>query len=98
MSIAEFQRLIEEIYGAKDKARGTADTFMWFTEEVGELSRALRRQGRAELVVAGGGILEAVCSTWNAGRLRVADRGVREGILLALSGAVGPGGHASSSQ
>lgn len=55
-------------------------------------------QGRAELVVAGCGILEAVCSTWNAGRLRVADRGVREGILLALSGAVGPGGHASSSQ
>lgn len=49
MSIAEFQRLIEEIYGAKDKARGTADTFMWLTEEVGELSRALRRQGRAEL-------------------------------------------------
>jgi exopolyphosphatase/guanosine-5'-triphosphate,3'-diphosphate pyrophosphatase len=44
-------------------------------------------QGRAELVVAGCGVLEAVCSTWNAGRLRVADRGVREGILLALSGA-----------
>jgi NTP pyrophosphatase (non-canonical NTP hydrolase) len=49
MSIAAFQRLIEEIYGAKDKARGTADTFMWFAEEVGELSRALRRQGREAL-------------------------------------------------
>lgn len=45
-------------------------------------------QGRAELVVAGCGVLEAVCSTWQAGRLRVADRGVREGILLALSGAI----------
>lgn len=45
-------------------------------------------QGRAELVVAGCGVLEAVCSTWPAGRLRVADRGVREGILLALSKAV----------
>jgi exopolyphosphatase/guanosine-5'-triphosphate,3'-diphosphate pyrophosphatase len=45
-------------------------------------------QGRAELVVAGCGVLEAVCSTWPAGRLRVADRGVREGILLALSQAV----------
>jgi exopolyphosphatase / guanosine-5'-triphosphate,3'-diphosphate pyrophosphatase len=42
-------------------------------------------QGRAELVVAGCGVLEAVCRTWPAGRLRVADRGVREGILLALS-------------
>lgn len=45
-------------------------------------------QGRAELVVAGCGVLEAVCTTWPAGRLRVADRGVREGILLALSKAV----------
>lgn len=42
-------------------------------------------QGRAELVVAGCGVLEAVCRVWPAGRLRVADRGVREGILLALS-------------
>lgn len=42
-------------------------------------------QGRAELVVAGCGVLEAVCRTWPAGRLRVADRGVREGILLALA-------------
>ena len=49
MKIAEFQRLIEDIYGAKDKARGTPETYMWFAEEVGELSRALRRQGRAEL-------------------------------------------------
>ena len=41
--------------------------------------------GRAELVVAGCAVLEAVCRTWPAGRLRVADRGVREGILLALA-------------
>jgi exopolyphosphatase/guanosine-5'-triphosphate,3'-diphosphate pyrophosphatase len=46
-------------------------------------------QGRAELVVAGCGVLEAVCRTWPAGRLRVADRGVREGILLALSAQAG---------
>lgn len=49
MSIREFQDLIEAIYGRKDGARGTAGTFMWFTEEVGELSRALRRGDRAEL-------------------------------------------------
>ncbi len=45
-------------------------------------------QGRAELVVAGCGVLEAVCRVWPAGRLRVADRGVREGILLALAASV----------
>lgn len=49
MTIREFQQLIDDVYGAKDAARGTAGTFMWFTEEVGELSRALRRGRREEL-------------------------------------------------
>ena len=49
MKVSEFQRLIDDIYGAKDRARGTATTFMWLAEEVGELSRALRRQGREEI-------------------------------------------------
>jgi NTP pyrophosphatase (non-canonical NTP hydrolase) len=49
VTIAEFQRLIESIYGEKDLARGTAGTFMWFTEEVGELARALKKGDRAEL-------------------------------------------------
>jgi len=39
---------------------------------------------RADLVAAGCAILEAICRTWPVGRLRVADRGVREGILLGL--------------
>ena len=43
MTIAEFQRSIDALYGAKDRGRGLEGTFMWFTEEVGELSRALRR-------------------------------------------------------
>jgi exopolyphosphatase/guanosine-5'-triphosphate,3'-diphosphate pyrophosphatase len=44
---------------------------------------------RADLVVAGCAILEAICRLWPVGRLRVADRGVREGILLGLSFAAG---------
>ena len=39
---------------------------------------------RADLVVAGCAILAAICRLWPAGRLRVADRGVREGILLSM--------------
>lgn len=39
---------------------------------------------RADLVVAGCAILEAMCALWPVGRLRVADRGLREGILLGL--------------
>ena len=43
MTLAEFQRRIDALYGAKDRGRGLEGTFMWFTEEVGELSRGLRR-------------------------------------------------------
>lgn len=39
---------------------------------------------RADLVVAGCAILEAICTVWPVGRLRVADRGVREGMLLGM--------------
>lgn len=42
---------------------------------------------RADLVVAGCAILEAICAQWPVGQLRVADRGVREGILFDLLGA-----------
>ncbi|RJF85944.1 Ppx/GppA family phosphatase [Sphingomonas cavernae] len=39
---------------------------------------------RADLVVAGCGILEAIIDIWPAERLGVADRGIREGILRRL--------------
>ena len=45
----EFQDRIERIYGARDRERGLAETFMWFAEEVGELSRALRSRDRKNL-------------------------------------------------
>ncbi len=39
---------------------------------------------RADLVLAGCAILEALLRTWPCERLRVADRGLREGILATL--------------
>jgi exopolyphosphatase/guanosine-5'-triphosphate,3'-diphosphate pyrophosphatase len=42
--------------------------------------------GRADLVVAGCAILEAVMRIWPVASLRVADRGLREGILHDLMG------------
>ena len=62
MTIQEFQRLIERIYGEKDSARGTAGTFMWFSEEVGELSRALRRGRREELEGEFADVLAWLCT------------------------------------
>lgn len=44
LGLAEFQRYIEAIYFRKDKERGIEKTYMWFAEEVGELTRALRRK------------------------------------------------------
>jgi exopolyphosphatase/guanosine-5'-triphosphate,3'-diphosphate pyrophosphatase len=56
--------------------------------------RALTRQARAahpcigpdraDLVLPGAAILETVCRMWPVARVRVADRGLREGVLLDL--------------
>jgi len=49
VEIGEFQRRLREIYETRDRARGRDATFMWLVEEVGELSRALRRGDAANL-------------------------------------------------
>lgn len=49
MQIQEFQQLIERLYLERDSERGLEGTHMWFCEEVGELTRALRRDTREEL-------------------------------------------------
>lgn len=43
MEIHEFQKLIEELYLERDTERGIEGTYFWFAEEVGELTRAIRR-------------------------------------------------------
>ena len=42
ITLAEFQRLIREMYLPRDVDRGVDGTFMWLIEEVGELAAALR--------------------------------------------------------
>lgn len=44
---------------------------------------------RADLVLAGAAILEAVQRRWPCQRVRVADRGLREGLLLAMMSETG---------
>jgi len=39
---------------------------------------------RADLMLAGCAILEAICHMWPVGRLKIADRGLREGLLMDL--------------
>ncbi len=49
MQVHEYQQLIERLYFEKDKGRGWQETFIWFVEEVGELGRALRAEGRPQI-------------------------------------------------
>ena len=49
LGVAEFQQRIEAIYLERDRARGKLGTFAWLVEEIGELSRALRRADQDNL-------------------------------------------------
>lgn len=44
MEIRDFQQHIERMYSARDRVRGAAKTFLWFSEEVGELASAIAEQ------------------------------------------------------
>ncbi len=48
LSLSQLQQLIRDTYDAKDRRRGVEGTFMWFMEEVGELSAALRNGSDAD--------------------------------------------------
>lgn len=49
MHIRQFQNLIREIYIKNDLKRGMAQTFMWFVEEIGELSDAILKKDEKSL-------------------------------------------------
>lgn len=42
MNLDDLQALIEKMYSEKDRRRGSAATFLWLCEEIGELAAALR--------------------------------------------------------
>src|SRR5258708_11420028 len=51
LTLGAIQRQIRRMYGAKDEARGDAATFLWLTEEFGELATALRSGSNEELAL-----------------------------------------------
>jgi len=48
MDIAAFQQLIRDRYHETDAARGVPGTFLWFSEEIGELAEALGQRERGD--------------------------------------------------
>ena len=65
MQISEFQHLILEKYGKRDRERGTAATFMWFVEEVGELATALSGNDHANKEEEFADVLAWMCTLAN---------------------------------
>jgi len=49
LTLSALQQMILQMYGAKDAARGDAATFLWLTEEFGELATAVRAGRQDEL-------------------------------------------------
>jgi NTP pyrophosphatase (non-canonical NTP hydrolase) len=81
MTLPELQQLIRDLFGAKDERRGTEGTFMWFMEEVGELSAALRNGNREELTLEFADVL-----AWLATLANIAGVDLEEAIRLKYGG------------
>jgi NTP pyrophosphatase (non-canonical NTP hydrolase) len=72
-TLSEFQRGIEAVYGARDRARGLAGTFLWLVEEVGELSRAIRAGDARELREEFGDVLAWLTTCASLAGVEMAD-------------------------
>ncbi|MDH5806678.1 MAG: MazG nucleotide pyrophosphohydrolase domain-containing protein [Candidatus Methanomethylicaceae archaeon] len=44
MDLKDIQDLMLRLYGKRDKERGIEGTFVWLVEEIGELSKAIRKK------------------------------------------------------
>jgi NTP pyrophosphatase (non-canonical NTP hydrolase) len=66
LTIAAFQKHIADKYEATDRARGTPRTWMWFIEEIGELSHALaRNEDRANIEEEFADVVAWLCTLAN---------------------------------
>ncbi|MFV3073804.1 Ppx/GppA phosphatase family protein [Niveispirillum fermenti] len=70
----------------RDKARSISDTLLGL-DYMGRAGQPCVGRDRADLVIAGCAILDAIWRQWPVPQLRIADRGVREGILCELAAA-----------
>ena len=73
MTLVELQERIRTMFGAKDGVRGAEGTFMWFMEEVGELSAALRGGSHAERVLEFADVLAWLATLANIANVDLED-------------------------
>ena len=82
------RRRVDGLWMDRDSVDRMIDKLLGWDFEA-RVSNACIGADRADLVLAGCAILEAIRDTWPAERVRVADRGLREGILSELMGDAG---------
>lgn len=89
LTISEFQKHIAEKYADVDRKRGTAKTFLWFIEEVGELSTALNEgTDQANLEEEFADVIAWLCTLAN-----INDVNLSEAIARKYLGESPPEGH-----
>ncbi len=87
-TIADIQKHIHDRYYQTDQARGTAATFLWFIEEVGELATALHGDDRENLSDEFADVLAWLCTLAN-----INDVDLTEAIHRKYVDKGGPPGH-----
>jgi len=84
LNLARYDRAkVDGLWLSKDECRRAAAQLLALGPE-GRANQPCIGPDRADLVLAGAAILEAAQAVWPCDRVRVADRGLREGILLSL--------------
>ncbi|MBS0360900.1 MAG: Ppx/GppA family phosphatase [Proteobacteria bacterium] len=77
------RNLVDGIWMTRGQCDAAAQRLMGLSAQ-GRAAEPCIGPDRADLVLAGAAILQAVQELWPCSRVRVADRGLREGILLSL--------------
>jgi NTP pyrophosphatase (non-canonical NTP hydrolase) len=73
LKLSALQRVISERYEEADRKRGTPGTWLWFSEEIGELARALAREDRANLEGEFADVLAWLCTLANINDIDLAE-------------------------
>jgi len=77
MEIADFQQLMDDLYGEADRERGIPATVAWLCEELGELAQATRKGTDAEQLHELGDVLAWLASLANQLGLSLTDAATR---------------------
>jgi NTP pyrophosphatase (non-canonical NTP hydrolase) len=89
LTIAEFQKHISDRYEKADRERGTPGTWLHFSEEIGELARALaRNDDRANLEEEFADVIAWLCTLAN-----INDVDLAEAVAKKYLGPHRPSGH-----